>query len=119
MHTVRSVTDLKPLLTVISVVTLVTGCTTRARLAQDFRNDRDRCVGELFMDRSSSNCGWLDVIEMRTLDERNDEYLIASDHMGRCRWSYIVDRATRRVIGWRYVSGEDNCYNRIDWLGPW
>ncbi|MCK6371226.1 MAG: hypothetical protein L6Q83_07855 [Gammaproteobacteria bacterium] len=56
---------------------------------------------------------------MRTLDERNDEYLIASDHMGRCRWSYIVDRATRRVIGWRYVSGEDNCYNRIDWLGPW
>lgn len=98
---------------------LTAGCVTEARLAQDFRDERDDCVGRVFMDRSSWWCGWSDAIARRRTGPNTDEYEIARADMGRCRWIYVVERDTRRVTGWRYAGGEQDCYNRIDWLGPW
>ncbi len=95
------------------------GCVSEARLAQNFRDDRDECVGNVFMDPDSWWCGWSDAIDKVSMSDEVDEYLIAREDMGKCRWIYVVDRHTRRVTGWRYAGGEKDCYNRIDWLGPW
>jgi hypothetical protein len=97
----------------------VSSCATRSSLAEDFRSDRDECVGQRFMDAASWWCQWSDAIERRVVGEEMEEYLIAPDFMGRCRWIYVVDRRSRVVTGWRYDSGKGDCYSRIDWLGPW
>jgi len=95
------------------------GCASTEDLAKGFREDRDRCVGRLFMDPDSWWCGWSDAIQKTTVGDSTDEYLIAREDMGRCRWVYVVDRESRRVTDWRFAGGEEDCYNRIDWLGPW
>lgn len=71
------------------------------------------------MDPETWWCDWSDAIARRPLDAATEEYEMARDDMGKCRWIYAVDRGSRRVIGWRYASGNEDCYDRIDYLGPW
>lgn len=95
------------------------GCVSRDTLRETFREEHDRCVGQVFMDPATAWCGWSDAIVSRQTSATTDEYEIAPDYMGRCRWIYVVDRGSGRVVSWRYGSGARDCYDRIDWLGPW
>jgi hypothetical protein len=98
---------------------LAAGCTSHDTLRETFREERDRCVGQVFMDPATAWCGWSDAIVMRETNATTLEYEIAPDYMGRCRWIYVVDRSSARVLSWRYGSGTKDCYDRIDWLGAW
>jgi hypothetical protein len=98
---------------------IITGCATREGLRESFREERERCVGETFMDDATWWCGWSDAIARKQIDEAREEYVIGRADMGKCRWIYTVERLTRRVTNWRYAGGEEDCYNRIDYLGPW
>lgn len=103
----------------VTVLLLATGCVTRERLTQSFREERDRCVGEIFMDRATWWCDWSHAISRRQVSATTEEYEIARDDMGKCRWIYTVDRESGRVTGWRYRKGSEDCYDRINYLGPW
>ncbi len=105
--------------TLVLVAFLSAGCATRASLAAAFRSDRDECVGKIFMDRTTWWCRWSDAIARRQVDAGTDEYEIAMEDIGKCRWIYVVDRESQRVTGWRYAGGQEDCYNRIDYLGVW
>jgi hypothetical protein len=98
---------------------LASACTGNEQLRRNFRYEIDQCVGAMFMDSGRWGCRWGDAIEKREVGATADEYLIAPDFMGKCRWTYVVDRDTRRVTAWRYASGQGDCYIRFDWLGPW
>lgn len=98
---------------------LLAGCASRDARRQDFARDRDRCVGLTFGDTRNWWCGWEYAVSRREVDERTEEQEIAPPGMGACRWVYAVDRSTRAVTGWRHAAGAQDCYTRIDWLGPW
>lgn len=98
---------------------LTSACVSRESLSTTFRGDLDACVGKTFMDPTSWVCNWSDAIGKREVNRTEDEYVIAPEYMGKCRWVYVVDRNSRRVTSWHYVSGKEDCYLRIDWLGAW
>jgi hypothetical protein len=111
---------IRPLLAAVALgALLVAGCTSRDTLRETFREERDRCVGQVFMDPGAAWCGWSDAIVSRQTSATTIEYEIAPDYMGRCRWVYVVERGSARVLSWRYGGGTKDCYDRIDWLGAW
>lgn len=113
------ITKRRLVLLLIASLALTSGCVTRASLARDFEKERNDCVGRTFMDPASWWCGWSQAIAESEVDANTVEYEIARDDMGRCRWIYSVDRASRQVTAWRYASGQEDCFNRVNWLGPW
>ncbi len=106
-------------LAIAMLALLSTSCASRDYRRQDFARDRDRCVGLTFGDSRSWWCGWQYAVSQREGDDDTGEREIAPPDMGTCRWTYSVDRASHVVTGWRYAAGEQDCYTRIDWLGPW
>lgn len=109
-----------PLAMVVTLAALaIAGCASRDYRRKDFVEERSRCVGTIFDDAGTWWCRWQDAVARRSLDEVTDEYEIAPARMGKCRWIYSVDRASRRVMSWRFASGEKDCYTPIDWLGAW
>jgi uncharacterized protein CbrC (UPF0167 family) len=105
----------------VAVATAVAfpGCASVETRRGYFRDDRERCVGEVIGDPATWWCGWDDVAAVRATADSTDEYEIVPAGMGECRWIYVVDRDTGRVSGWRYAGDPADCYIRIDWLGAW
>ena len=95
------------------------GCATRESLRQNFRAERDACVGQRMGDRGWWWCGWDESTRTVELDQDYDEYQITSTRMPGCRWAYVVDRRLQIVRSWRYLSDPAPCYVPVDWLGAW
>ena len=46
-----------------------------------------------------------------------DEYLFETKDG--CQWDYYVNKATKIIESWEYVSSPDKCTLGYNWAGPW
>ena len=46
-----------------------------------------------------------------------DTYLFESENG--CQWVYYVNRETKIIESWAYVSSPDKCTLGYNWFGPW
>lgn len=90
------------------LVLLIGGCTTNAFFVRDRDYDVGRNVGVVY--------GVLTKIIPYT--ENQDKYLFEANK-GRCQWVCYVNKKTKIVESWEYISSPDKCKSGIDWLSPW
>ena len=36
-----------------------------------------------------------------------------------CKWTFVVDKERNVILRWAYISDPSNCYEQINWKGPW
>lgn len=49
--------------------------------------------------------------------ESSDKYLFKGN--GECEFSYIVNKQTKIVESWEYISSPEKCKTGLNWLGQW
>lgn len=59
-----------------------------------------------------------DPIEITSYDEKLDKHLYSWDN-SKCKFYYLVDKETKIVESWHYISEVKNCMLGFDWFGPW
>lgn len=55
---------------------------------------------------------------VQEIDGNTDEYIVYSDDIPGCRWSFNVDKKTKVIESWRYLANPDDCYFRLNIFGP-
>jgi hypothetical protein len=107
-------TSLKHVILGLMIFCITAGCASIETGRQNFKNDRNECVGQIAA--MGHRCGWWEPKIVREIGENTDEYVYQS---GDCEWAFEIDRKTKVVKSWRYISSPDLCYIEIDWLGAW
>jgi len=51
-----------------------------------------------------------DPIEIKAISVDHEIYVFQYVNTG-CRWCYIVDKSTKEIISWEYLSNSDLCYH--------
>jgi succinylglutamate desuccinylase len=85
-----------------------TACTSVEQGRRDFERDLARCVGQR-LEGSKPACDVSAPREIVALDESHDEYRYSYHD---CRWEYTVNRFTRVVESYRFLSAPEACYYR-------
>lgn len=80
----------------------------------NFRNERDECINQIAA--TGHRCGWWEPAVVHRLNETTDEYIYRDEN---CEWAFEIDRQSRTVRSWRYISHPDHCYINTDWFGAW
>jgi hypothetical protein len=73
---------------------------------RDFERDLARCVGKR-LEGSTPACDVSAPREIVAVDESHDEYRYTYHD---CRWEFTVNRFTRVVEGYRFLSAPEACY---------
>lgn len=59
-------------------------------------------------------------IEIIPYDSERDKYIFEIENKdGKCKWESIVKRKTKIVESWKYISPPEDCWEEINWWGPW
>lgn len=98
----------------LTICCLVAGCASMETRRQNFRIERDECIGQIAA--IGHRCGWWEPSTIRIIDEHTEEYQYRDDA---CEWVFEIDRATKVVRSWRYISQPDRCYIKTNWFGAW
>jgi hypothetical protein len=79
---------------------------------RQFRVEMDSSVGQKLGSQVRG-----EVLSVRELGSTSQEI-----HYGvedGCQWVFEVDRDSRVILAWRFVSEPAKCYYKTDWFGPW
>ncbi len=89
------------------LIFLYSGCATNA----NFLEVRDMYIG--------SKVTWDPRVppKISSYNSTQDEYLFESE--GGCQWVYYVNKETKIIESWAYVSSPDKCTLGYNWFGPW
>lgn len=89
------------------LVVMFCGCATNAHFVRDKNYD----VG-----RSVDLC-WYSPSKIIPLNQDQDKYLFERDNG--CKWAYYVNKKTKIVESWEYISSPDKCQTGVGWFKPW
>ena len=77
-----------------------------------FVNDRNYDVG-----RSVNWSYAMPPSKIFSYNEKKDEYLFEGKNG--CQWVYYVNKETKIVESWGFLSSPDKCQTGLNWFGPW
>lgn len=87
------------------------GCTSINSDINRFIRYRDYDVGR------SVELSYQTPIDVFPYTQTQDKYLYMGE--GDCRWIYFVNKETKIVESWQYVSAPEKCSMKVDWGGIW
>jgi uncharacterized protein YxeA len=84
-----------------------------------FENSKDRFVNTRNYDvgRSVDRSYAMPPAKISSYNEKQDKYLF--EGKDGCQWVYYVNKETKVVESWEYVSSPDKCSLGIGWFNPW
>ncbi|MCA9408606.1 MAG: hypothetical protein H6755_05980 [Candidatus Omnitrophica bacterium] len=92
----------------ILIVLFLSGCATN-KMFVEYRNyDVGRNVNLAYLAPAEN---------IDEIDQNKDRYLFKWDND--CEFVYFVNKKTKVVESWEYVSPPDKCKMGLDWFGPW
>ena len=83
------------------------GCATNSHFIEYRNYDVGRKVDESFTPPPKMKLSY---------NATQDEYLYELDG---CRWVYYVNKETKIIESWAYISSSDKCTLGYNWFGPW
>jgi hypothetical protein len=90
----------------LGILLAVAACASVEQRRESFRQDIQRCVGQR-LEGTAPPCDVSAPREVVAVDASHDEYrYIYHD----CRWQYTVDRRTRVIQSYRFLSDPEACY---------
>lgn len=100
---------MKTRLTILIVLALplLSSCLSRERAKEMFVESRDFDVGRKVTEVPLGNPS-----SIAPIDEHTSLYIYEFQNTG-CKWSYVVDNNTKRVLSWKFISDPDLCYLRM------
>lgn len=98
----------------LTIVCMTAGCASIELQRQYFKDERDRCIGQIAA--LGHRCGWWEPAAVRAIDEHTEEFQYRDED---CEWTFEVDRESKVVKSWHYISDPARCYIKTDWLGAW
>lgn len=95
----------------ITLVLMFCGCAgaTLENSKDRFVNDRNYDVG-----RNVDLSYAAPASQISSYNENQDKYIFENDA---CSWIYYVNKSTKIVESWEYVSLPDRCSTGLDWFG--
>jgi hypothetical protein len=95
-------------------VFLLCGCALFYNGRESFIGDRDYDVGR------NVDHVYATPSEILPCNETQDKYIYESNN-GKCKWAYYVDKETKIIEKWEYMSSPNECSVGVDWFGgnPW
>lgn len=95
------------------LVLLFCGCASAYGNKDRFIRYRDYDVGR------SVDLSYATPSKILPYNETQDKYLFEAK--GGCEWAYYVNKETKIVESWEYVSSPDKCSTKVSWFGgsPW
>ena len=94
-------------LTIFIFTFMFCGCATNALFVQYRDYDVGRNV-DLSYDKPS---------KVISYNLNQDKYLYETENG--CQWVYYVNKETKIIESWEYVSSPDKCTLGYNWFGPW
>lgn len=97
----------------VALILMLYGCAgaTLENSKDRFVNDRNYDVG-----RSVDLSYAMPASQVSSQNEKQDRYLFKNNV---CEWVYYVNKNTKVVDSWEYVSSPDKCSTGLDWFGIW
>ena len=91
----------------ITLVLIFCGCATVSNFESIRNYDVGRDVNLVYA--SSPKIEAYNTTQDKYVYERNDG----------CKWAYYVNKKTKKVESWEYISSSDKCATGFNWFGPW
>ena len=90
---------------------MLSGCSILGSGKNLFEDERNYDIG-----RSVDLSYAMPAEHISSYNENQDKYLFKQ---GGCQWVYYVNKNTKVVESWEYVSSPDKCSMGLDWFGIW
>lgn len=100
---------------------LVSGVSCAANRDGDieyFKATMNHSVGKSIGLWGNGGFGPPSLIATQSIDDKKEKYIYRVDKSG-CEWFFTVDKRSKLVLAWGYISRPDKCYVETNWLGPW
>ena len=90
---------------------LIDGCASFEDKKRMFVEGRNYDIGRLIQEVSVP-----EPVDIVSDSKETSQYIFEFKDTG-CRWVYIVDNITKKIVSWRYDSSPDLCY--LEFSGRW
>jgi len=108
----RRASDFLKILAAVITMLALGGCDAH----REFANIFNSMIGSSADAREQFEYGYLGKAEtLRKLPNGNPEYVLDYSRKGReeeCKIAMEVEKNSRRIVGWRYLSDPKNCWHR-------
>ena len=97
--------------TPIYLVLFLSACASIEQRQVYFEQDLNNYIGK------NINTYWV-AQPMEVISEDGGTYYRYFNEDNGCKWAIFVDQS-EVIQSWKYIGSPDNCYEDIDWGGPW
>ena len=98
-------------ISILSLLALIVGCASLEDRKRMFVEDRNFDIGRFIYEASVP-----EPVYIVSNSTETSQYIYEFKNTG-CRWVYVVDNMTKKIISWKFDGDPDLCY--LEFSGRW